>query len=155
MSVTEIDDLRSNFCNTELRVSRERDGKLPGRSPPQGGAVYAREAAPIGVSSEKNFVIITLPEHEDDPRNWLVRKFTPLECERLQGFSDYWTDVPYKGALVADRPRYKAIGNSRACPNMAFIGHFLELAIFVDGITSMRSSGSANAGGRRRTACRR
>lgn len=103
-------------------------------SPTQSGTLYAREAAPIGVSSEKNFVVITRPEHEDDPRNWLVRKFTPLECERLQGFPDYWTDVPYKGALVADSPRYKAIGNSMACPNMAFIGHFLELAIFIDGI---------------------
>ena len=103
-------------------------------SPAQSGALYAREAAPIGVSSEHNFVVITRPEHEDDPRNWWVRKFTPLECERLQGFPDYWTDVPYNGALVADSPRYKAIGNSMACPNMAFIGHFLELAIFIDGI---------------------
>lgn len=100
-------------------------------SPELSGTLYAREAAPIGVSSEKNFVVITRPEHEDDPRNWLVRKFTPLECERLQGFPDYWTDVPFKGKLVADSPRYKAIGNSMACPNMAFIGNFLECEIEV------------------------
>lgn len=42
----------------------------------------------------------------------LIRRLTPLECERLQGFPDYWTDIP--GA--SDSARYKAIGNSVAIP---------------------------------------
>lgn len=42
----------------------------------------------------------------------LIRRLTPLECERLQGFPDYWTDIP--GA--SDSSRYKALGNSVAIP---------------------------------------
>jgi DNA (cytosine-5)-methyltransferase 1 len=42
----------------------------------------------------------------------LIRRLTPLECERLQGFPDYWTDMP--GA--SDSARYKALGNSVAIP---------------------------------------
>lgn len=47
----------------------------------------------------------------------LVRRLTPLECERLQGFPDGWTDIP----KVADSPRYKALGNSVAVPCVDFI----------------------------------
>jgi DNA (cytosine-5)-methyltransferase 1 len=50
-----------------------------------------------------------------------VRRLTPLECERLQGFPDGWTDVPYRGKSAADGPRYKAIGNSMAVPIMKWI----------------------------------
>jgi len=42
----------------------------------------------------------------------LIRRLTPLECERLQGFPDFWTDIP--GA--SDSARYKALGNSVAIP---------------------------------------
>lgn len=54
--------------------------------------------------------------------NYIVRRLTPLECERLQGFPDGWTDigewVDSKGKLhkEADSPRYKALGNSIALP---------------------------------------
>lgn len=51
-----------------------------------------------------------------------VRRLTPLECERLQGFPDGWTDVPYKGKPAADGPRYKALGNSMAVNVMRWIG---------------------------------
>lgn len=60
-----------------------------------------------------------------------VRRLTPLECERLQGFSDGWTDIPYKGKTAPDGPRYKAIGNSMAVPVMRWIGQriakFMEI----------------------------
>jgi DNA (cytosine-5)-methyltransferase 1 len=42
----------------------------------------------------------------------LIRRLTPLECERLQGFPDYWTDIP----AASDSARYKALGNSVAIP---------------------------------------
>ncbi|BBB92422.1 modification methylase HhaI [Methylomusa anaerophila] len=42
----------------------------------------------------------------------LIRRLTPLECERLQGFPDYWTDIPD----ASDSARYKALGNSVAIP---------------------------------------
>jgi DNA (cytosine-5)-methyltransferase 1 len=45
---------------------------------------------------------------------WAVRRLTPTECERLQGFPDGWTDVPHRGKPAADGPRYKALGNSWA-----------------------------------------
>lgn len=51
-----------------------------------------------------------------------VRRLTPLECERLQGFPDGWTDVPYKGKPASDSARYKALGNSMAVPVMRWIG---------------------------------
>ena len=48
---------------------------------------------------------------------YLIRRLTPLECERLQGFPDDWTDIP--GA--SDSARYKALGNSVAIPCVEFI----------------------------------
>jgi len=56
-----------------------------------------------------------------------VRRLTPLECERLQGFPDDWTLVPYRGKPAADGPRYKAIGNSFAVPVVRWIGERIAL----------------------------
>lgn len=58
-----------------------------------------------------------------------VRKLTPKECERLQGFPDDWTKIPYRGKSAdecPDSPRYKAIGNSMATPCMRWIGQRLN-----------------------------
>lgn len=56
-----------------------------------------------------------------------LRRLTPLECERLQGFPDYYTLVPYgKKGLAPDTPRYKAIGNSMAVPVIQWIGQGIE-----------------------------
>lgn len=55
----------------------------------------------------------------------LVRRLTPLECERLQGFPDGHTQIAWKGKPAEDcpdGPRYKAIGNSMAVPVMRWIG---------------------------------
>jgi DNA (cytosine-5)-methyltransferase 1 len=51
-----------------------------------------------------------------------VRRLTPRECERLQGFPDDYTLVEYRGKLASDGPRYKALGNSMAVPVMRWIG---------------------------------
>lgn len=51
-----------------------------------------------------------------------VRRLTPLECERLQGFPDHYTLVPYKGKPAKDSPRYRAIGNAMPVPVMRWIG---------------------------------
>lgn len=50
-----------------------------------------------------------------------VRRLTPRECERLQGFPDNWTAIPYRGKHAADGPRYRAIGNSMAVPVLKWI----------------------------------
>lgn len=57
-----------------------------------------------------------------------VRRLTPTECERLQGFPDGYTQIPYRGKPAADGPRYKALGNSMAVPVIAWIGRQIELA---------------------------
>ena len=51
-----------------------------------------------------------------------VRRLTPVECERLQGFPDDYTDIKPKGKDTPDGPRYKALGNSMAVPVMGWIG---------------------------------
>jgi DNA (cytosine-5)-methyltransferase 1 len=56
-----------------------------------------------------------------------VRRLTPRECERLQGFEDDWTLVPYRGTPAKDGPRYKAIGNSMAVPVMNWIGKRIQM----------------------------
>ncbi|MES2995868.1 MAG: DNA cytosine methyltransferase [Verrucomicrobiota bacterium] len=51
-----------------------------------------------------------------------VRRLTPRECERLQGFPDDHTLIPWRGKMGSDGPRYKALGNSMAVPVMRWIG---------------------------------
>jgi DNA (cytosine-5)-methyltransferase 1 len=54
-----------------------------------------------------------------------VRRLTPVECERLQGFPDHYTAIPWRGKPASecpDGPRYKALGNSMAVPVMRWIG---------------------------------
>ena len=60
-----------------------------------------------------------------------VRRLTPRECERLQGFPDDYTAIKYRGKAAADGPRYKALGNSMAVPVMRWIG---ERIAAVDGL---------------------
>jgi DNA (cytosine-5)-methyltransferase 1 len=59
-----------------------------------------------------------------------VRRLTPRECERLQGFPDDYTLVPAKHAkLAADAPRYRALGNSMAVPVMRWIGERIQRVV--------------------------
>ena len=68
-----------------------------------------------------------------DGTSWTVRRLTPLECERLQGFPDGWTDigewVDSKGKTrsTTDGARYKALGNSFAVPVVRWIGERIEV----------------------------
>lgn len=62
-------------------------------------------------------------------RTCLIRRLTPLECERLQGFPDGWTDIPD----ASDSARYKALGNSVAIPCVEFVLHGLAAALRVVG----------------------
>lgn len=63
-----------------------------------------REFVATPIDGNKNFYV------------WIVRRLTPLECERLQGFPDEWTQYDTKGNEIKDTPRYKACGNSIAIP---------------------------------------
>lgn len=64
-----------------------------------------------------------------DWSQWRVRRLMPVECERLQGMPDGYTQVPYRGKPAADAPRYKAVGNSMAVPCIAWIGERLLQAL--------------------------
>ena len=58
-----------------------------------------------------------------------IRRLSPTECERLQGFPDNHTQIPWRGKTAAecpDSPRYKAVGNSMAVPVMRFIGKRIQ-----------------------------
>jgi len=58
-----------------------------------------------------------------------VRSLTPRECERLQGFPDDYTLIPWRGKKredCPDGPRHKAIGNSMARPVMEWLGQRIE-----------------------------
>ena len=79
-------------------------------------------------SDDKTF---TLATNNDQymMTNARVRKLTPRECERLQGFPDDWTKIPYKGKDAEncpDSPRYRAIGNSWAVPCVRWIGKRIQ-----------------------------
>lgn len=68
-----------------------------------------------------------IAEKETKNLQWIVRRLTPVECERLQGFPDGWTDIGEwfdengKKHKPADSPRYKALGNSIALPQWYWI----------------------------------
>ena len=55
-----------------------------------------------------------------------VRRLLPVECERLQGFPDDHTNIPWRGKPAPDGPRYKSMGNSMAVPVMRWIGERLD-----------------------------
>lgn len=61
--------------------------------------------------------------------NMAVRRLTPIECERLQGFPDNYTQIPWRkkeADVCPDGPRYKAMGNSMAVPVMKWIGQRIQ-----------------------------
>jgi DNA (cytosine-5)-methyltransferase 1 len=63
-------------------------------------------------------------------KNMQVRRLTPRECERLQGFSDDYTRIPWRNKApedCPDGPRYKAMGNSMAVPVMRWIGERIAM----------------------------
>lgn len=66
-----------------------------------------------------------------------VRRLTPRECERLQGFPDDYTAVLHRNKPAADGPRYKALGNSWAVPNVRWIGRRIDA---VSSINALRAA---------------
>ena len=77
---------------------------------------------------KQNFNCVVGAEQNPTETNYIVRRLTPLECERLQGFPDGWTDIgeytDSKGKVhkeCADSARYKALGNSIAIPPWTYV----------------------------------
>jgi len=94
-------------------------------------------AQPIGFDAYNNDVtgdvsktIDTGQDYHHVPNLWqgmAVRRLTPTECERLQGFPDNYTNIPWRNKDESpDGPRYKALGNSMAVPVMKWIGQRIQ-----------------------------
>jgi DNA (cytosine-5)-methyltransferase 1 len=85
------------------------------------GATVGALAAEAAEAGTKQQSYVALP-------NWAVRRLTPRECERLQGFPDDWTLVSNaKGKPMADGPRYKQCGNSMPTNVIRWIGTRIEI----------------------------
>lgn len=88
------------------------------------GALLQRDMSAT-LSTHNTQTLIT-GDHEE--RGLTVRRLTPRECERLQGFPDDYTDIPYRNKEHApDGARYKALGNSMAVPVMRWIGERIRM----------------------------
>jgi DNA (cytosine-5)-methyltransferase 1 len=95
-------------------------------------------AQPIGLDEEQNAMIDAFGtlkartagggfEGSVMQTNMQVRRLTPVECERLQGFPDNYTKILWRGKTeTPDGPRYKALGNSMAVPVMKWIGEGID-----------------------------
>lgn len=75
--------------------------------------------------------VVAFPANQDAvASNLQVRRLTPIECERLQGFDDDYTRIPWRNKPAKDcpdGPRYKAMGNSMAVPVMRWIGERIQM----------------------------
>jgi DNA (cytosine-5)-methyltransferase 1 len=74
--------------------------------------IHGDQAQPLGAKDNGHGVMLASA----------VRRLTPTECERLQGFPDDYTLIPWRKGLAPDGPRYRALGNSMAVPCMAWLG---------------------------------
>ena len=120
-------------CAPTMRVAGRAGGMLgvaqsvgsfkPGQSAAARSIGYETEIAPSleggGGGNNKPAVHVAMQ----------VRRLTPVECERLQGFPDGYTNIPWRGKPESpDGPRYKALGNSMAVPVMRWIGERIQAA---------------------------
>jgi DNA (cytosine-5)-methyltransferase 1 len=87
------------------------------------------EASSLGISEDRTDCLRAFekaPFAVQPQQGMMVRRLTPMECERLQGFPDDYTNVPHRNKPAADGPRYKALGNSWAVPNVRWIGERIQ-----------------------------
>ena len=71
----------------------------------------------------------SMPKNGSEEPDYIVRRLMPVECERLQGFPDGWTDVEISGKAPLDAWRYKVLGNSMTVNVMQWIGMRLQAAL--------------------------
>ena len=97
-------------------------GNTIGRKPENGGNGN-------GYETDGNMYTLTRTDVHAVCDNTVLRRLTPIECERLQGFHDGYTAIPWNGRGAEDCPdslRYKALGNSMAVPVMRWIGERIQ-----------------------------
>ena len=95
----------------------DRSGEGDGSAGERAGLGIVADAAPSIRARPNNGVAAGMS----------VRRLTPRECERLQGFPDGYTAIVYRGKPAADGPRYRALGNSMAVPVVRWIGERIAM----------------------------
>lgn len=111
-------------CAQGVAVAFQERGRTDGPSLEIGGDVAYALTAPNGGGRAQERNVLT-PAMQ-------VRRLTPTEAERLQGFPDGYTAIPWRGKPAdqcPDGPRYKALGNSWAVPNVRWIGQRIDAAV--------------------------
>lgn len=118
--------------NTPIVLSHfTSEGKESGVCCIQGDIADGRRGSQngLGIREDVSFSLLTSSPH-CVAYQYIVRRLTPRECERLQGFPDDWTLVSWKGKPAEECPdshRYKAVGNSMAVPVMRYIGRRIQI----------------------------
>lgn len=114
----------------EVGIAKTLDTSCPDPSKNQGGIaiVYACRTDQtgsngLGVSEDISYTLdgATGQAVVELSRKTIVRRLTPTECERLQGFPDDWTAHGHDGKAISDSARYRALGNSVAIPCVEYI----------------------------------
>lgn len=115
--------LASYYKGTGERCGKERDVVLCAATG-QSNAEILRDLSPtLNCASEQPYITFPaeMAPYLSDPAGLIVRRLTPMECERLQGFPDHWTEYGHEGQTISDSKRYQMLGNSIAVPCAAYI----------------------------------
>jgi DNA (cytosine-5)-methyltransferase 1 len=132
-------ELKDDIHVTDAHVSKTIDASGSNPAMHQGGAAIV-QPIPFDTTQITSKANYSKPQQGDPchplaagahppaiAQTMAVRRLTPVECERLQGFPDNYTNIPWrKAAESPDGPRYKALGNSWAVPVVAWIGKRIQ-----------------------------
>jgi DNA (cytosine-5)-methyltransferase 1 len=135
------DAIANNFSATPLEITPELQALRPSVQSHHAQTFVAQTINPQGVdlynqalTGDLHCPLRTAGGHGAPAtlQSMAVRRLTPVECERLQGFPDNYSQIPWKGKPASecpDGPRYKACGNSMAVPVMRWIGERIQKQI--------------------------
>ena len=120
---------QSLVCMTDTQKNTSVDDEIAGTI-----SAHTRKDPPVVAFKNHQGATSGSCAKESEPTaesgiNSVVRRLTPLECERLQGFPDNHTRIPWNGKPAEECPdslRYKACGNSMAVPVMRWLGERIE-----------------------------
>lgn len=130
-------ELKDDIHVTDAHISKTIDASASNPAMHQGGAAIVQPVHCVdmggnkglnggGILKELSQPLGTNESHAIQ-QAMAVRRLTPIECERLQGFPDNYTNIPWrKAAESPDGPRYKALGNSWAVPVVRWIGKRIQ-----------------------------
>jgi DNA (cytosine-5)-methyltransferase 1 len=132
-------ELKDDIHVTDAHISKTIDASGSNPSMHQGGAAIV-QPIPFDTTQITSKANYSKPQQGDPchplaagahppaiAQTMAVRRLTPVECERLQGFPDGYTNIPWrKAAESPDGPRYKALGNSWAVPVVAWLGQRIK-----------------------------